>query len=58
MLSVITKKLLNKGGRQLLEVMDRFMLDCGDGFMGVYLFPNSSGCTQTCTTFHMSITPQ
>lgn len=28
----------------LLEVMDMFMINCGDSFMDVYLSSNSSSC--------------
>lgn len=34
-------------------------IGCGDGFMGVYLYPNSSGCIhEICIAFCMSIIPQ
>lgn len=36
-----------------------YVIDCGDGFMDVYLSPNSSSCIhQLCTTFCMWTIPQ
>ena len=35
----------NRDERKLLEVIDIYGIDCGDGFTGVYFPANTSSCT-------------
>lgn len=36
--------IIKEGRRKLLELMDMFMAQTGEGFMDVYFSPNSSNC--------------
>lgn len=47
-----------EGGKTLLEAMNAYGVDCGEGFTGAYLFPNSSSCVHKYVVFCTSIIPQ
>lgn len=53
-----SKKMKTKGHKETLEgVANVYYLDCGDGALGVYAYPNLSNCTQEIWHFwHINYT--